>query len=126
MDKKENQNVSLDKNLVVSLLEKLLSLTVESNRDESHVKDLEKQLNNIIKENKLNKEQLVSKWIQISGEDTFNHLKTTNLDDYFKLLPAIFKSSAEYLNKTNDYLYMIAELVIATDWVLYQSINMDI
>lgn len=126
MNQRKNQNVSLDKSLVVSLLEKLLSLTEEKNRDETHVKDLESCLNNIIKISHLDKEQLVSKWVQISGEDAFNRLKAPNLDEYFRTLPVIFKAASEYLNKTNDYLYMIAELVIATDWVIYQSINMNI
>lgn len=126
MNQNQNQNVSLDRKLVVSLLEKLLSLTEESNRDQDHVKDLESQLNLIIKNNNLDKEQLVTRWVQISGKDIFDHLKPTTLDEYFKILPVIFKSSSEYLNKTGDYLYMVAELVIATDWVLYQSINMDI
>lgn len=126
MSQRKNQNVSLDKSLVVSLLEKLLSLTEEKNRDEAHVKDLESCLNNIIKISHLDKEQLVSKWVQISGEDAFNRLKVSSIDEYFKTLPVIFKAASEYLNKTNDYLYMIAELVIATDWAIYQSINMDI
>lgn len=126
MNQRKNQNVSLDKSLVVSLLEKLLSLTEEKNRDEAHVKDLESCLNNIIKISHLDKEQLVSKWVQISGEDAFNRLKVSSIDEYFKTLPVIFKAASEYLNKTNDYLYMIAELVIATDWAIYQSINMDI
>lgn len=126
MSQRKNQNVSLDKSLVVSLLEKLLSLTEEKNRDEAHVKDLETCLNDIIKISHLDKEQLVSKWVQISGEDAFNRLKVSSIDEYFKTLPVIFKAASEYLNKTNDYLYMIAELVIATDWAIYQSINMDI
>lgn len=126
MSQRKNQNVSLDKSLVVSLLEKLLSLTEEKNRDEVHVKDLETCLNDIIKISHLDKEQLVSKWVQISGEDAFNRLKVSSIDEYFKTLPVIFKAASEYLNKTNDYLYMIAELVIATDWAIYQSINMDI
>lgn len=126
MNQRKNQNVSLDKSLVVSLLEKLLSLTEEKNRDEAHVKDLETCLNDIIKISHLDKEQLVSKWVQISGEDAFNRLKVSSIDEYFKTLPVIFKAASEYLNKTNDYLYMIAELVIATDWAIYQSINMDI
>lgn len=124
MNKTKNQNDYLDKKLLVLLIEKLSLFLDSNNRNEAHVKDLETTLNAIIKTNNLDKGQLVSKWVQISGEEAFEHLKSKDLDEYFKIMPLIFKSSSEYLNKTNDYLYMVAELVIATDWVLYQSINM--
>lgn len=120
----ENQTVCLDKIAVIQLITQLHDVIISGNRDESSIIDIDKTLSSIIQDSNLNKEQLVTRWIQINGEDPFKKLQVSTVDEYFKVLPIIFKSSAEYLSGTNDYLYLIAELVIATDWFLYQGIDL--
>lgn len=120
----KNQTVSLDKEQVVSLLEDLLVLVESKSKDGQSIINLSNKLDLIYNTNHIDKERLISKWIQISGEDAFKRLQVTNIEEYFKVLPAIFKSASMYLNKTGDYLYLLAELSIATDWYQYQSINL--
>lgn len=121
---KGKPSVYLDKTLVVSLLEELLSFIESEEKNIGLVQHLNTKLNSIFQESGLDKQLLITRWIQISGQEAFDRLKVDTLDKYLKVLPLILKTSAIYLNKTNDYLYLLAELSIATDWVLYQIIDL--
>jgi hypothetical protein len=120
----ENQAVYLDKITIIYLLTQLQSIIEDKEKNESSIIEIDKTITSIIQNSKLDKERLVTRWIQINGEDPFKKLQVNTVEEYFKILPIIFKSSATYLEQTNDYLYLIAGLSIATDWFLYQGINL--
>lgn len=115
----------LDKVSFINLLEYLIPIVENKKRTKKDIILLNEQLNKIIETNNLDKQQLISKWISINSEQHFNQLKVTNLKDYFSKLGFVFKSSAMYMNKTNDPLYLLAQLSILTDWYLYRKINLN-
>lgn len=71
----------------------------------------------------LNKKQLITKWIEVNGEDAFKVLKVETSELYFKVLNIILLSSIEYLNSRNDPLYFIAELSIMSDWYSFRALD---
>ena len=116
----EKEN-SLD-NLVSSLLSFLEKMIY--NKDRDSIVSIDNKLNKIFKI--IDKEQLITKFVQINGEDVFDRLKVNDLESYYKILPLIIKSGYSYIKETGDYLFLIAQLSIATDWYLYNKINLII
>lgn len=116
----EKEN-SLD-NLVSSLLSFLEKMIY--NKDRDSIISIDNKLNKIFKI--IDKEQLITKFVQINGEDVFDRLKVNDLESYYKILPLIIKSGYSYIKETEDYLFLIAQLSIATDWYLYNKINLII
>ena len=119
----QEKNHYLDKKLFVSLLEILEPIIENKDRSKEDIKLINNKLNEFYLE--IDKKQLITKYIQIVGEDIFNKLKVSSLESFFEILPGVLKASSLYINKTNDYLYLIAQLTIMTDWFLYKSIDIN-
>lgn len=92
--------------------------------DNNYLRQLEFLLNDLYKSNNIDKERLISKFIQINGETAFKFLQVESVDQFIKKLPTIIRAASAYIMKTNDSLYFFAELSVAIDWVLYKSINL--
>lgn len=119
----QKRNLCLDKALFISLLEVLEPIIENKDRSEKDINNINDKLNDIYKV--IDKKQLVTKFIQIIGQETFDQLKVNSIESYFNILPKVLKSSSLYINKTGDYLYLVVQLTIITDWFLYNSINID-
>lgn len=121
----QKEKVCLDKLKLVKLLEAIGSAVENKKKTKKNILDIEKALDDLITCGNINKEQLITKWIQISGEQAYNNLLVTNIRKYFEKLSVVLQGGAIYLNKTGDPLYLVAELVILTDWYLYRKINLQ-
>lgn len=119
----QKRNLCLDKNLLISLLEVLEPIIENKKRNKKDIIRINEKLNEIYKV--INKEQLITKFIQIVGQETFDLLKVTTVKSYFETLPKVLKSSSIYINETGDYLYLVVQLTIITDWYLYKSICLN-
>ena len=112
----EQKDRYLDKLSLVKLLE-VMAVAVESKKKlKKNIYPIEEKLNDFIKKSKLNKKQLIEKWIQLAGKDAYENLCISTVKNYYEKLAVVLQGGAIYLNKTGDPLYLIAELVILTDW----------
>lgn len=119
------EKVSLDRVKFVKLLEKIGVAVENKIKTKDSIKNIDKALTNLIQGSNLDKRQLVTKWVQLSGKDAYENLHTKNIKQYYEKLAKVLQSGAIYLNKTGDPLYLLAELVILTDWYLYRKINLQ-
>ena len=115
----------LDKVEFVSLLGMMATAIENKKKNKQVIKDIDAYLKKLIIKSNLDKEQLITKWIQVNKKEHFERLQVKTIKDYFSTLPLVLTSSIEYINKFNDYLYLIAQLSILTDWYLYKKINLD-
>ncbi len=121
----QKEKVCLDKLKLVKLLE-VICAAVESNKKvKANIVEIDKTLSDLISSSNLDKEKLVTKWVQVSGKEALDNLLVTTVKKYYEKLSIVLQSGAIYLNKTGDPLYLIAELVILTDWYLYSKINLQ-
>lgn len=121
----QKEKVCLDKLKLVKLLE-VICVAVESNKKvKANIVEIDKTLSDLISSSNLDKEKLVTKWVQVSGKEALDNLLVTTVKKYYEKLSIVLQSGAIYLNKTGDPLYLIAELVILTDWYLYSKINLQ-
>lgn len=121
----QKEKVCLDKLKLVKLLE-VIGVAVESDKKiKANIVEIDKTLGDLISSSNLDKEKLVTKWVQVSGKEALDNLLVTTVKKYYEKLSVVLQSGAIYLNKTGDPLYLIAELVILTDWYLYGKINLQ-
>lgn len=121
----QKEKVCLDKLKLVKLLG-VICAAVESNKKvKANIVEIDKTLSDLISSSNLDKEKLVTKWVQVSGKEALDNLLVTTVKKYYEKLSIVLQSGAIYLNKTGDPLYLIAELVILTDWYLYSKINLQ-
>ena len=106
-------------NTLFSTLTKLIT-----DKDEAIVQEIEKILNQIFELGRIDKQRLITRWIQVVGKDTFELCKSTNFSDFLEKLKVIIKDANEYLKSTGDCTYLLAAVSIAIDWYLYQSIDL--
>lgn len=92
-------------------------------REEIDIITIRDKVNNLISYYNLNKSNLITKWIEINGNDAFKILQVTDVDSYFKVLNVVLMSSIEYLSVRNDPLYLLAQLSIMSDWYSYNSLD---
>lgn len=110
---------------ILPIIDKLhIGINDTANIDKDYLYELSTLIDQFYLDNKINKETLISKWIQINGEIVFKCLQSDSIETFIKVLPTIIKSALEYMSKYNDILYLFAELSISIDWTLYEAINL--
>ena len=121
----EKRKVCLDNLKLVELLESI-AVAVESEKKlKKNIYPIEKAINDFIKSSNLDKQQLVSKWVQVVGSKMYEQLLVKTTSKYYEKLALVLQSGAIYLNKTFDPLYLVAGLTVLTDCFLYGKINLQ-
>lgn len=115
-----NENY-LDKDLILSLLSKIENTNLIDIDLNKYLKDIEIELNKIFKI--INKKQLIERFIQFNP-NAYEVLKSEK--DLKKALSLILKSVIIYMKNYNDPLYIVAEISIVVDFLLYNGINLDL
>lgn len=111
----------LDKDLILSLLSKIENIDLIETDLNKYLKDIEENLNPIFKI--INKQQLIEKFVQFNP-NIYKELSTEK--DIRKALSLILKSVIIYMKDYNDPLYIIAEISIIIDFLLYSKINLNL
>jgi len=92
-------------------------------KDVTNIKSISEITDSLIGALELDKKVLIEKFVSIVGEEFVNRLKTSDEERYFGIVQMICLSSIAYLNSMGDPLYFVAQMSFATDWFLYQSLN---
>lgn len=111
----------LDKDLLLFLLDEIEKSMY--NKDIDSVYLIESQLNKIFKN--INKEKLIKNYISLNPE-MYKILQVRELNEFYNILPLVLQSGDSFLKETNDTLYLIAQLSILIDNLLYNKINLEL